>query len=80
MSYGIELRDRLAWNRTSSVMALMVNSNLDPKKGKPVAPAEFNPYLQKEAQKQRREKAIEVKDAESRALFKAAMTGIPFKV
>jgi hypothetical protein len=73
MSDGIELRDKLAWNRTSSLMALMANCNLDPKKGRTVSPADYNPYLQ--GQRKRQTRVIEVNDAESRALFKTAVMG-----
>ena len=41
-----EGRGRFEWNRTSSMMALLVNIFRDRKKGKAVKPADFNPYPQ----------------------------------
>ena len=41
-----EGRGRFEWNRTSSLMALLVNIFRDRKKGKSVNPADFNPYQQ----------------------------------
>lgn len=41
-----EGRGRFDWNRTSSLMALLVNIFRDRKKGKSVKPADFNPYQQ----------------------------------
>ena len=72
MSEAIEMRDRMEWNRVSSLMALLCNINSDPKKGKTFCPADFNPYV---AKKQKRQNAIEVKDQESRRLFKEAFVG-----
>lgn len=39
-----EGRGRFEWNKTSSLMALLVNIFCDRKKGKAVKPADFNPY------------------------------------
>lgn len=39
-----EARCRQQWQHTSSLMALLVNINRDPKKGKTAKPADFNPY------------------------------------
>jgi hypothetical protein len=72
MSQAIEFRDRMEWNRVSALMALLCNINSDPKKGKTFHPADFNPYFSK---KRKRQNAIEVKDAESRRLFKEAFEG-----
>lgn len=72
MSEAIELRDRMEWNRVSALMALLCNINKDPKRGKMFYPTDFNPYF---AKKQKRPNVIEVKDEESRALFKAVFTG-----
>ena len=37
--------DRMMWNHTSSVMALMANANRDPKRRPtPFEPADFSPY------------------------------------
>jgi len=75
MSEAIEFRDRMEWNRVSALMALLCNINSDPKKGKTFCPADFNPYFSK---KRKRQNAIEVKDAESRRLFKEAFEGRRF--
>ncbi len=72
MSEAIEMRDRMEWNRVSALMALLCNINRDPKKGKTVYPAEFNPYFNKKC---KRSNVIEVKDEESRKLFKEAFVG-----
>ncbi|OHB60689.1 MAG: hypothetical protein A2Y12_04915 [Planctomycetes bacterium GWF2_42_9] len=56
-------------------MALLCNINSDPKKGKLAIPADFNPYTQAESKKHKRSNVIEVNDADSRALFKAVVTG-----
>ncbi len=39
-----EARSRFAWGVASSMMALMVNLQRDPKKGKPLKPSDFNPH------------------------------------
>lgn len=75
MSEAIEFRDRMEWNRASALMSLLCNINRDPKRGKVSIPADFNPYAQNEVKHKRREDVIEVKDEESKALFKAAVTG-----
>ena len=36
-------RQSEAWNHTASVMALIANVNRDPKKGRPLRPADFHP-------------------------------------
>jgi len=72
MSEAIEIRDRMEWNRTAALMALLCNINSDPKKGKTFRPADFNPYL---AKRQKRSNVIEVNDDESRRLFKEAFVG-----
>ena len=72
MSQAIEFRDRMEWNRVSALMALLCNINSDPKKGKTFSPADFNPYFTK---KRKRSNVIEVKDQESRKLFKEAFEG-----
>jgi hypothetical protein len=73
MSEAIELRDRMEWNRISALMALLCNINKDPKKGKTFYPADFNPYFTK---KRKCQNVIEVKDEESRKLFKEAFVGL----
>ena len=42
-----ESRGRFAWGIASSVMALMVNLQRDPRKGQPVRPSDFNPFAPK---------------------------------
>jgi hypothetical protein len=64
----------MEWNRVSALMALLCNINKDPKRGKTVYPAEFNPYIA--ADKKQRRNVIEVKDEESRRLFKEAFVGL----
>lgn len=44
-----ESRCRQQWQHTSSLMALLVNINSDPKKGRTAKPSEFNPYEQAKA-------------------------------
>lgn len=39
-----EARNREEWHRTSSLLAMLVNVNRDPKRGRPVSPADLNPY------------------------------------
>ena len=39
-----EGRCREAWTHTSMVLALVANVNRDPKKTRPLRPADFNPY------------------------------------
>lgn len=41
-----EAKCRQQWQHTSSLMALLVNINRDPKKGSAAKPADFNPYEQ----------------------------------
>ena len=48
-----EARARAAWDRTSLLCALIANANRDPKKSRPVKPADFNPYAKNDT-KQRR--------------------------
>lgn len=42
-----EGRGKMEWGQTSCLMALVANILRDPKKSKPVKPADFNPYFQK---------------------------------
>ena len=42
-----EARGKLEWGQTSCLMALVANIMRDPKKGRSVKPADFNPYFQK---------------------------------
>ena len=39
-----EARMREDWRHTSSVMALIANSNRDPKKSRPLKPRDFDPF------------------------------------
>jgi len=39
-----EARQRDEWTRTASVMALVANTQRDPKKGRPFRPADFDPF------------------------------------
>lgn len=41
-----EARCRQQWRHTASVIAVLVNLNRDPKKGEPVGPDDFDPYVQ----------------------------------
>jgi hypothetical protein len=40
-------KQRDAWAHTSSLMALLVNINRDPKRGRAVKPDDFNPFAQR---------------------------------
>jgi hypothetical protein len=42
-------RMREAWNRTSTVLALIANVNRDPKKSKAFGPKDFHPYEARKA-------------------------------
>jgi hypothetical protein len=44
----VEGRGKFEWSRTASLMALAVNLMRDPRKGKSVSPADFNPFAQRE--------------------------------
>ena len=44
----VEGKGKFEWNRTASLMALMVNLNRDPRKGKAASPNDFNPFAPKE--------------------------------
>ena len=48
-----EAKARAAWDRTSLVCALIVNANRDPKKSRPVKPADFNPYAKNDTKRRR---------------------------
>jgi len=39
-----EARGRADWARTASLMALVANTNRDPKKTRPFRPSDFDPY------------------------------------
>ena len=59
------------WRHTSAVMALIANVNRDPKKGRPLAPADFDPHSNDE---KAREGVIEV-TPETIPEFKKAFRG-----
>lgn len=40
-----DAKARFEWGIASSVMALMANLQRDPKKGKPLKPSDFNPFV-----------------------------------
>ena len=40
----VEGRGRFEWNQTASLMALAVNLVRDPRRGRSVGPADFNPF------------------------------------
>ncbi len=42
-----DARQRDAWARTSSLMALVANTQRDPKKGRPLRPSDFDPFRQR---------------------------------
>lgn len=42
-----EGRARGEWGRTSALLAMVYNVNIDPKKTKPAAPDDFNPYAER---------------------------------
>ncbi|MBX3387162.1 MAG: hypothetical protein KF768_11375 [Phycisphaeraceae bacterium] len=39
-----EARQRESWSRTASVMALLANTQRDPKKTRPFRPSDFDPF------------------------------------
>jgi len=39
-----EARGRAEWDRTAAILALTANINRDPRRGRPLTPADFNPY------------------------------------
>lgn len=41
-----EGRDRQLWGHTSCVLAMVANVHRDPKKGRAMRPADFNPYVE----------------------------------
>jgi hypothetical protein len=43
-----EGRGRAGWGRMASLMALVANVNIDPKKHAPFQPKDFNPYHARE--------------------------------
>ena len=43
----VEGRGKFEWGIASSMMALLVNLNRDPRKGKAAIPADFNPFAPK---------------------------------
>ena len=43
----VEGRGKFEWGIASSMMALLVNLNRDPRKGKAASPADFNPFAPK---------------------------------
>lgn len=40
-----EGRTQENWNHTASVLAMLANVNRDPKKGRPLRPADFHPLM-----------------------------------
>ena len=44
-------RDRQLWVHTSFVLAMLANVHRDPKKGRAMRPADFNPYADADARR-----------------------------
>lgn len=42
-----EARQRYAWAHTSSLLALIANTNRDPKKHRPFKPSDFDPFARR---------------------------------
>lgn len=63
-------KNQADWNRTSHILAVLLNSNRDPKKSKPVTPMQLNPYISE----RRRKKAEKPKVFISISTFAKAMT------
>lgn len=42
-----EARQRESWSRTASVMALLANTQRDPRKTRPFRPSDFDPFAAK---------------------------------
>jgi hypothetical protein len=51
-----ESRQQESWNHTSALLAMLVNVNRDPKKGRAAKPADFHPMVLA-----RRDKAVPLK-------------------
>lgn len=49
-----EARQRAAWGRTAAVLALLANCHRDPQRGRPLRPADFDPYAGRCAEPARR--------------------------
>ena len=45
----VEGRTQEDWNHTASVLAMVANVNRDPKKGRPLNPADFHPMRETKA-------------------------------
>jgi len=43
----VEARGLFEWGQTSALLATVINIMRDPKKGKPVTPEMFNPFISK---------------------------------
>lgn len=67
-----EGRQRDAYARHSSLMALMANANRDPKKGRRLRPEDFDPFAARDRRKRRRREAVGG-FAEMRDAFKGMM-------
>ncbi len=67
-----EGRDRARWRTASAVMAMTANVNRDPKKGRPLMPADFDPYDNDEKS---RGDVIEI-TSETVSEFKKAFKGV----
>lgn len=42
-----EGRGRLEWGQTAALLALLANAHRDPRKGRPLTPADFDPYARR---------------------------------
>ena len=60
---------RERWSHTSLVCALVANAHRDPKRTRPFAPSDFDPYARQDRQQR------VIVDKESLAMLKAAFTG-----
>ena len=61
----VEGRGKFEWGIASSLMALLVNLNRDPRKGNAASPADFNPFAPKAPK-------VVLKGAEMKEALKAA--------
>ena len=44
LAIAAEGRGRSEWSHTSSILAMLANTHRDPKKGRALTPADFDPY------------------------------------
>ncbi len=68
-------RERAEWGRLSALLAMLANCNRDPKKGRPLSPADMNPYTKIDGRQ--RSSAIDASTPEGKAMLKEAFSVFP---